>query len=220
MPVAVKFCGLTRPDDAEEAGRLGASFAGVIFAGGPRRVSPPEALAVLDAAGPGLERVGVFGAQGVPEIARVAAAARLDVVQLHADPTPELVADVRDGTGCQVWAVVRVMNDVLPGGLDELAAAADALLLDAHVADRLGGTGVPFDWGRVARRRQQLRGRRVVLAGGLTPDNVSAAISALVPDVVDVSSGVESAPGVKDHARMRAFVEAVRRAEPPAGGRC
>ncbi len=135
--------------------------------------------------------------------------ARLDVVQLHGDPTVADVSAARGETGAQIWAVVRV-TDAFPPGTDELLQAADALLIDAKVSGALGGTGVRVDWhaiqADVATRRDR---QRIVLAGGLAADNVGEAIRTIRPDVVDVSSGVEAAPGIKDHARMRAFAAAV-----------
>lgn len=206
--IEVKFCGLTRVEDAREAASLGASYAGVIFAGGPRQVAPPRARAILDGAAP-LQRVGVFARADAAHIADAAGVARLDVVQLHGDPTPEDVRRVREQLAKEVWAVVRV-DDRPPPALAELFDAASAVLLDARVEGALGGTGVAIAWPRVAEAvAAARRGRRMVLAGGLRPENVAAAVRALRPDVVDVSSGVESAPGVKDHARMRAFAAAV-----------
>ncbi|HEX6058989.1 MAG TPA: phosphoribosylanthranilate isomerase [Gemmatimonadaceae bacterium] len=208
MRVDVKFCGLTRAADALEAARLGAAYVGVVFAGGPRRVSPAVAAAILAEVPAGVARIGVIG-RGLPEaLAEQAAAAGLDGVQLHGDPDAAAVDAVRRCFGGSVWAVVRV-EDRLPAGFDALAAAADAVVLDTRVAGRLGGSGIAFDWGSVARQLDRRRPRRLVVAGGLTPENVADAVERLAPDVVDVSSGVESAPGVKDHARMRAFVGAL-----------
>ncbi len=209
---AVKFCGLTRPEDAALAGELAAGYVGVVFAGGPRQVSAERAVAVLDAAGDGPLRVGVFGNHPVPEIAEIAREARLDVVQLHGDPTPGQVATVRASTRCQVWAAVRVKKGELPGSMENLRSVADAVVLDAKVAGQLGGTGTPLDWMALAPSLARQSGAPVVLAGGLTAANVAHAIAAVAPAVVDVSSGVELSPGVKDHARMRAFANAVRKA--------
>lgn len=205
----IKFCGLTRPEDALVAGQLGASYVGVIFAGGPRQLSPTRAKEVLDACRSAAKRVGVFGAVSPGEVGRVAREVRLDVVQLHGDPGAAEIAAVRAETDALVWAVVRV-SGALPAEADELFDTADAVLIDSRVAGALGGSGVPVEWESIraglARRRV---GRQLVLAGGLVPENVARALAALEPDVVDVSSGVESAPGIKDHARMRAFAAAV-----------
>lgn len=208
----IKFCGLMRPEDAAFAGTLGAAYLGVIFAGGPRRLTVARAGEVLDGCGRGARRVGVFGRVAAEEIGRAVDEARLDVVQLHRDPTPDDVAAVRRVTSARIWAVARVA-DSLPREAAELLAAADALLIDARVSGALGGTGVAVEWEAIADALAGMRGgRTVILAGGLAPENVGRAIATLRPDVVDVSSGVESAPGIKDHARMRAFAAAVTRA--------
>lgn len=205
----IKFCGLTRAEDAALACELGAGYLGVIFAGGPRLVSIEQARKVLAGGATAARRVGVFGRAAPDEIARAVEGARLHVVQLHGDPTAEDIASVRVATGAEVWAVARV-GETLPPVIEELFEEADAVLLDAMVEGRLGGTGRAFEWTRVAPElRTRRRGRALVLAGGLRPENVADALVALEPDVVDVSSGVESAPGVKDHARMRAFAAAV-----------
>lgn len=209
MPAEIKFCGLTRAEDARMAAMCGARFAGVVFAGGPRTLAPAQAVSVLDGAGGALTRVGVFSASDAIEVSAIVRAARLDVAQLHGEPTVKLIRDVRAATGAQVWTVLRVEGAPDPDRLDELDGEADAIVLEARVPGKLGGTGVTFDWERAARGARPSRSRLVV-AGGLTPENVALAIAALAPDVVDVSSGVESSPGVKDHQRMRDFADAVR----------
>jgi len=213
---AVKFCGLTRLQDAAEGARLGARYLGAIFAGGPRLVSSATAAQIFSAgrAAAALSWqsvprcVGVMGTQSPSEIAELAGEASLDAVQLHADPTPEHVQRVREATGREVWAVLRVEGAALPPNAAELFAAADAVVLDAKVNGKLGGTGVALDWLALHDAAAAVRGAtRLVLAGGLTPENVTRAAEAMHPDVVDVSSGVEEAPGQKDHALMRAFAQ-------------
>jgi phosphoribosylanthranilate isomerase len=205
----IKICGLTRTVDAEFADAAGAAYLGVIFAGGPRERPVAEARATL--AGRRARKVGVFADQSPADIAAVCAAVGLDVVQLHAASDAERVSAVRAATGCEIWAVVRSADGTLPDGVDELADAADALLVDALVPGQLGGSGVVMPWGILGESLDAMeRGHRIVLAGGLTADNVGEAIHYVSPLIVDVSSGVESAPGIKDHARIRAFVAAVR----------
>jgi phosphoribosylanthranilate isomerase len=208
---AVKFCGLRRPEDAAEAVRLGAGYVGVIFAGGPRLVTIDQARTVLAATRDSdhVRRVGVFGADTPAEIARVVAEVGLDVVQLSADPDAETVDAVRGATGVEVWAAVRCTTE-FPPSASALFAHADAVLIDAKVDGKLGGTGRALPWEVIAPSISAMRtGQCFVLAGGLTPENVAQAIAVLQPDVVDVSSGVETAPGIKDHERMRAFVAAI-----------
>jgi phosphoribosylanthranilate isomerase len=204
----VKFCGLTRRHDADFAARVGARYCGVIFVrGGPRLVSVSQAAEILP---PRVTRVGVFGALGPEEIASIAASLALDVVQLHADPTVADVEGLRPHFGGAIWAAVRATGEELPVSAAALFAAADAVLLEARARGALGGTGTRLPWAAIAPAVARARGAsgRLVLAGGLTPDTVAGAIRMLSPDVVDVSSGVERSPGVKDHARMEAFAVA------------
>lgn len=210
MRVEVKVCGLTRANDARAAAELGARYIGVIFADGPRMLDPERARAVLDGGGSNVDRVGVFGETNTATIAAAVREARLDIVQLHADPHPDTVRAVRDATGARVWAVLRVDGKLTASALHELWASADALVLDSKVKGVLGGTGVSFDW-VAAREATHVRAGRLVVAGGLTAANVGEAIETLSPEVVDVSSGVESSPGIKDQARIADFIEAVRR---------
>lgn len=209
MPAEVKFCGLTRAADARVAAMCGARYAGVVFADGPRRLEPEEALIVLDAAGRDVARVGVFPDADAARIASVVRAARLDIVQLHGDPSARAVRKVRERTGARVWAVIRLAGAVPPARIEELDGEADAIVFDTLVSGRLGGTGRSFDWNAAAQGSRPRRSR-LVAGGGLTPENVAQLLAALSPDIVDVSSGVEERPGVKDHLRMRAFADAVR----------
>lgn len=188
---------------------LGASYLGVIFAGGPRLLTPERARAVLAERGTA-RTVGVFGAVPASDVGAVAAAVGLDVVQLHGDPDADTVDAVRRAFAGEVWAVLRCEGAELPAGVESLFRAADAVVLDAKVPGQLGGTGVTVPW---AALREVLAPWRelapLVLAGGLRPENVAEAAATLAPAVVDVSSGVERSPGVKDHERMRAFRRAV-----------
>lgn len=212
--VEIKFCGMTRAADAAFAAEAGATYIGVIFAGGPREVGAEAAGRILDAAGPGVRRVGVFGADFRGRIPLVTSTVPLDVVQLHADPTVEDLRDARRIFGGVVWAAVRVAGVTLPEGAVALFREADAVLLDPRVPGKLGGTGRQLPLGALAPAVERSRtgaAARLVLAGGLTPENVSEAVLTMLPDVVDVSSGVESSPGIKDHAKIGAFADAVRR---------
>jgi phosphoribosylanthranilate isomerase len=207
----IKFCGLTRRADAEQATALGAAYVGVIFAGGPRMRTLDEAAEVLTGAGPGVRRVGVFADQSAEEIGRIGEFLSLDVVQLHGAADRQRIRKIRDHFAGDIWPVVRVSNgQELARYAADLLDAGDALLLDAFVPGALGGTGVTLPWFDLASTLASVRGTKpIVLAGGLRPENVAQAIGALAPDVVDVSSGVESSAGIKDHDRMRAFRDAV-----------
>ena len=205
----VKICGLTCALDAEAADAAGASYLGVIFAGGPRACSPEDARAIL--AGRRARKVGVFADQGPAEIAGIASTAMLDVVQLHAVSSAGRVAAVRAATGLEIWAGVRTADGRLGEDAERLAEEADALLVDALVSGQLGGTGVAIPWLSLGEALDAMpMAARIVLAGGLTPENVAEAIDYVAPSVVDVSSGVESAVGIKDHTRVRAFIAAAR----------
>lgn len=207
-----KFCGITRPVDASLAADLGASYVGVIFAESRRKVDETQARAVFSAAGSGVKHVIVIGREPVDVIASKARAAGADVVQLHGGVTRKEVDDLRRQFNGEIWAVVGVEASAgnLPSEALQIADSVDAILLDTSVKGNTGGTGTSFDWSRLAGAVDSLAQRtRIVLAGGLNPENVGLAINILHPSVVDVSSGVEAAPGVKDSRRMKAFAEAV-----------
>lgn len=210
VSIEIKFCGLTRSEDAVEAVSLGAAYTGVIFAGGPRSLSPERAAAVLASVPATVGRVGVFAGQSADEIARTAEIVGLSVAQLHGARSATEIEDVRRKFGGRVWAVLRLANGELPHGIEDLLAAADAVVLDAYVPGVLGGTGVALPWDELSQQLDEIRrARPIILAGGLRPGNVGRAIASVSPNVVDVSSGVERAPGIKDHQRMRDFRDAV-----------
>jgi len=212
MHVGIKFCGLTRADDVEAAVALGCDYVGVIFAGGPRNRTLGQAASILRNAG-SARRVGVFGAPHATELSHYVTTVPLSVAQLHGDSSPRAVLAARAIGVTEVWSVVPVVGGALRPDAEELFQCADAVVLDTKGANGLGGTGRSFDWAAAAAVLGAVRRQaRLVLAGGLTPDNVAEAIAHLKPDVVDVSSGVESAPGVKDPILMSRFVEAVRSA--------
>jgi phosphoribosylanthranilate isomerase len=209
-PPAVKVCGLMRREDAAVAGEAGASYGGVILAPNYRRSVTPEAARVIFNGFQG-RRVGVF--VDAEEAALLAAAARAGIhaVQLHGDEAPEVAARVR-AHGYEVWKAVRVRGaDDVRAAFGRYAGAVDALLLDGYDPGAAGGTGTAFDWMQIAALRGELPdGVRLIAAGGLRPDNVAEAARVLRPHAVDVSSGVERAPGVKDPEAVRAFIRAVR----------
>ena len=207
MPVKAKICGLTRPEDAAAAVAAGASYLGVVFAGGPRRVTMTAAKEIA-AAGGSIPVIGVYGDQSVDEILRINEAAGLGGAQLHG-PYPRGAAAELRHRGLRVWRVVRIAE---PGDLDALGAAAldaDAVLVEPRVPHAAGGTGVSLDIALAREARSRLVGRTMVLAGGLTPETVGKAVALVRPEVVDVSSGVESLPGKKDPDKIARFMEAV-----------
>lgn len=206
---------MTRPEDAGLAAEIGAAYVGVVFADGPRRVTPAQGRKILDAAGSKVKRVGVFGTNDPGEIERASNEAELDIVQLHADPTSSDVAAVRGKFRGEVWAAIRLAGAHIPAYAELLFDKADAIVLDARTGPRLGGTGHALPWNELAVDLALDRGGcAVVLAGGLSPYNVVSAIKTLAPDVVDVSSGIESSPGIKDPWLMREFYAAATGTHP------
>jgi phosphoribosylanthranilate isomerase len=211
--VRVKFCGITRLEDAEEAVRLGAWAIGLNhWAESVRRVDPGTAVEISAAVRRRVQVVGVFVNPSLDELARAAEDESLAMLQLHGDEGPEFCREAARRTGCKVIKAMRVRSTA-----DVIAAEAyrvDFHLFDGHREGSPGGTGESFDWELLAGRRSAIP---MILAGGLTPDNVAEAISIVRPYAADVASGVESAPGVKDHALMAAFVEAAS-SSPVASG--
>jgi phosphoribosylanthranilate isomerase len=201
----VKICGLTRPEDAAVAVHLGAHYLGVIFAGGPRQIDPARARSIVEVAGR-VPVFGVFGSQGHAQILEVRDASGLAGAQLHDGVTPELVYQLKR-EGLQVVAVVKLAGTADLGRLAALAGLGCPLLIEPRVEGKLGGTGVPLPLSLAAQARARLAGHPMWLAGGLTPENVAEAVRVVRPDVVDVSSGVEQIPGIKDYQRMARFLE-------------
>lgn len=209
MAVEVKICGLTRAVDAALAVRSGAARLGVIFAGGPRRVTVPEAREVVHAAA-GVPVIGVFAPQDVDEILRIASQTGLRGVQFHrAATTAERTAIRR--AGYELWQVARVgsRNGPQDPVLDQ-ASELDVLLFEPPHPEGGGGHGIPLSLAAAAETRARIRECRVALAGGLRADTVAEAIRVVEPDLVDVSSGVEISPGTKDPELLSRFLERVR----------
>ncbi|MGH2862980.1 MAG: phosphoribosylanthranilate isomerase [Solirubrobacteraceae bacterium] len=208
----IKFCGITREQDAELAVSLDAWAVGMIMWPGSSRAVPLDRAAGLAAM---LKRraevVGVFVNPTLDEVAAIADAVGFTMLQLHGQEGPVFCAEVARRTGCRVIKAARVQ-----GRADIQALAAyhtDFHLLDSYRAGLPGGTGETFAWGLAAEHRRIAppKGQRVplILSGGLAPENVADGIAAVRPFAVDVASGVESAPGYKDGERMRAFAAAV-----------
>lgn len=211
--VEVKFCGMTREEDVRAAVDLGAAYVGAVMTESKRRVTPERAkslFAVLE--GSPVKSVGVFGDEPVEDVIDVARRAGCGVVQLHGrEHRPDDTDRLRNELDVDVWHVVRVGPAGVVAADRDGVGGADGVLLDTFAVSALGGTGQSFDWEAMAGEVRDLRfGRCLIVAGGLRPDNVRGAIDRLAPDVVDVSSGVESAPGVKDQGKMAAFMTAVR----------
>jgi phosphoribosylanthranilate isomerase len=207
MPVRAKICGLTRAEDAAAAVAAGADYLGVVFADGPRRVTTRAAAEVSGAAG-GVPVFGVFGGQSVDEILHLSRAAALQGAQLHGTYRREDAARLR-AEGLRVWRVVRLAGLDDLGALGDAVDHAEAVLVEPRVAHAAGGSGTPLDLALAREARARLAGAIMVLAGGLTPETVGTAVTLVRPDVVDVSSGVERLPGIKDPDKIVRFLEAV-----------
>ncbi len=202
MRPRVKICGVTRVEDALLAAELGAAAIGFIFwPGSPRYVDAARARLMAQALPPFVAAVGVFADQPVDDLRRIVETVKLGAVQLHGR---ESVADF-ESLGCPLIKTVAVGGGAAPPRLSEIPAHV-AVLLDADDAQRLGGTGRTIDWAIAAGIAAM---RPVILSGGLRPENVADAIRTVRPAAVDVASGVEREPGVKDAAKLKAFFEAV-----------
>jgi phosphoribosylanthranilate isomerase len=203
VTIQVKICGICDSDSAEGAVLAGADLLGFHFCRSDRRVTPETAKSIVD----GLSRrpaiVGVFIDQDVEEVRQIADFVGLDLLQLHGSEPAGYDA------GRPVMKVLKVKDGRIP----DAASWPDPIMLDSWSADQRGGTGQTWDWERA---RELVRRRRVFIAGGLQPGNVSSVVSTFQPYGVDVSSGVESAVRVKDPDKVRAFVRAVRLAEAPS----
>jgi phosphoribosylanthranilate isomerase len=203
--VKVKICGITNTGDAEAAISLGADALGfVFFKESPRYVSPKDAASIRKTLPSFVPAVGVFvneTAQGIEEIASVSG---IDLIQLHGDEPPEMCMRSR-----RVIKVIRVKSLESLSPLNEYKDKVSAFLLDTYTPDALGGTGRIFNWDIAVEAKQF---GRIVLAGGLTPDNVAQAVGYVKPYAVDVSSGVELRKGKKDHTKIRLFIERAKSA--------
>jgi phosphoribosylanthranilate isomerase len=202
----VKICGITRPEDAELAASLGAWALGfILWPRSKRPADPAVAAGIARALRRRVELVGVFVNPTLDEVVQAAETIGLTYVQLHGDEGPAFCTAVAERTGTRVIKALRIGS-----GADIRAAERyhTALhLLDAAAGAAYGGTGRTWDWDLVAQRHSKVP---LVLSGGLTPDNVAEAVTAVRPWAVDVSSGVESAPGIKDPAKLEAFFAAVQ----------
>jgi phosphoribosylanthranilate isomerase len=217
MPdIRVKICGLRTAADVAAVAQAGAAYMGLVFfAKSPRYVTLPQARDLALAAPPGLAKVALVVDADDATLDAIIEAMPLDMLQLHGHESPERVAELRARYGLPVMKAVGVADEGDLAAVFDYSLAADQLLIDAKPpknATLPGGNGLTFDWRLVAQRRWL---RPWMLAGGLTPDNVATAIRLTNARQVDVSSGVESAPGVKDPARIAAFVRAATQDGPP-----
>jgi phosphoribosylanthranilate isomerase len=221
MSLWVKICGNTSLADAQLAAEAGADAVGFVFAPSPRRVTPEQAAAIVLKLPPQLEKIGVFVDTTFDEIASTVETSELTGVQLHWDAQAELAAKlrVRFGDGLKILGVFH-FDAANAGAVLTFNAETDAILVDSRTPTVVGGTGQAYDWDAAWRTIfgawPSISGAsgqaKLIAAGGLAPDNVAEAIATLNPWGVDVVSGVESAPGRKDPAKVRAFIANARAA--------
>lgn len=217
-PPRVKICGLTRRADAAFAAQAGADYLGVILVPGtPRAVSVSQGRELTR--GLGVEVVGVLANPALEDAAAWALELGASVVQLHGEESPEFIRRLRQEGSWKIWKAVRVRDPrTLSEDLSVFSPLVDGILLDSWHPRRRGGTGRPFSWEEVEVMRDGFpEGIDLIAAGGLRPENVQEAVRRLRPRVVDVSSGVEEAPGIKDPERVAAFLKAA--GKPGKGGR-
>lgn len=211
LDIAIKFCGLTRPEDIRAAVAAGARYVGfVFFPRSPRSLTPEAARALALEVPPGVAKVALTVDADDAALDALLRDVPLDLLQLHGSESPARVAAVRQRTGLPVMKAIGIAETGDLGQIDVFEGVADQLLIDAKPpddADLPGGNGLAFDWRLLAGRRRWAK--PWMLAGGLTPENVAEAVRLTGARQVDVSSGVETAPGVKDAARMAAFAAAL-----------
>ncbi len=209
MPVQVKICGLTTPETLDAALKGGASHVGfVFFAKSPRNLTPEKAAALAARVQSKAQSVGLFVDPTADDIDRIRAQVHLDIIQLHGDETPAFVSRLRATSGLDVWKAIPVRTARDLAGAQAYLGAASLILYDAKPAegaDLPGGNGLRFDW-------ELLRGHRHdipwALSGGLDIGNITEAVRITGAPLLDVSSGVETAPGVKDVDKIAAFLKA------------
>jgi phosphoribosylanthranilate isomerase len=204
MSVKVKICGVTNIEDAFAAVDAGADALGFMFyEKSPRNVPAKVAAEIIRQLPPFVAKVGVFVNATEESVRNAIGECGIDTLQFHGDETPEF---------CRKFCPLKMYKAFRMENLESLTALpayqTDAWLLDSFVAGKLGGTGARFNWDLAIESKKL--GRPIILAGGLTPENVTDAVRKVQPFAVDVSSGVESAPGKKDHAKLRRFISAAK----------
>ncbi len=214
--IRIKMCGTTREEDVRAAVAVGIDALGFIFvAASPRRVTPPQAAKLIEAVPPFITRVGVFRDADEEEMKRIVDYCGLTQVQLHGNESPAVCRRLRSWRrGVSICKAVRIGRAAEPVDFRAFHDAVDSFLLDTYVKGVAGGTGRSFDWSVVASLDL---GKPLIMAGGLHADNVVTAIESLHPYAIDINSGVEEAPGRKDHVLLRRLVDNVRGFESAEG---
>ncbi|MDI6751652.1 MAG: phosphoribosylanthranilate isomerase [bacterium] len=196
LVVKVKICGITCKEDAEAAVNFGADAIGFVFADSPRRITSDKAREIISVLPPFIATVGIFVNEDEKEVRRIASFCGISILQFHGDETPSY---------CSKFP--RVIKAFRIKGREDIKRIreykAETWLLDTYQEEKPGGTGVTFDWSVACDLAKE---KRIILSGGLTPENVASAIKIVSPYAVDVSSGVEEYPGKKDHKKLEEFI--------------
>lgn len=205
--VWIKICGITNKKDALDAAALGADALGLVFADSPRRIEPETARQIIRALPAGIEKIGVFVNEGRAQVAEIAEYCGLTGLQFHGEETPQYC-------GCfQRYQVIKALRVREQPGKDSVEllvrnGGVKKILLDTYVPQQRGGTGKTFPWEIAA--QSAWGGVPVIIAGGLTPENVKIAVEIAKPFGIDVSSGVEKEPGIKDLRKLTCFMQKAR----------
>ncbi len=211
MTIQAKICGLMRPEDVETAVRYGADYLGfIVEAASPRRLTTAQAAALAGPVKGIVPRAAVTVNADDDMLSAIMSQMTPDYIQCHGDETPERIAEITRKFSVKIIKACAVACDDDMKRASEFSGAADLILFDAKPpkgSDVRGGHGIKIDWDIITRAPMP---RRFMLAGGLTPENIRAAINAVRAPIVDVSSGVETSPGVKDAAKIKAFMDAVK----------
>ncbi len=202
----IKICGITNREDALKAVELGVDALGFIFAPSPRRVEPEQAKKIISDLPPAVIEVGVFVNANLEEIEKISKDCRLDALQLHGKETPEYCDELNKLSSANLIKTFHLREEK---DLEKISDYnLEIICLDSYSEDKVGGTGKIFNWD-LAKRAKRFN-KKIILSGGLNPDNVQEAIAEVEPYMVDVSSGVERSPGKKDEQLMREFIRKAR----------
>jgi len=199
----LKLCGITNQQDASAAVELGVDALGFIFAKSPRQIEPEKARTIIGSLPPFIVSVGVFVNEAPEKIQQIAAFCGLDMIQFHGDETPEICGEFMP----RAIKAFQLKDESSLEQIKPYYGKVRALLFDTYSNEKRGGTGKTFDWDLAVKGR--VPGVPVILSGGLSPSNIGEAVSTVKPYAVDVNSGVEKSPGIKDHNLMEQLMEVI-----------
>lgn len=206
--VLVKICGITNTEDAVWAANLGADFIGLNFSAlSKRKVSLEKAKEITDQLPSFVKVAGVFVDPMLPELEKIIKVVKISIIQLHGNESPEFAKEIKEKFGLELWKAIRLSNENSLNSIQNFCGIADSLMLDTFNETNTGGTGQTFDWDLAIQAK--IYNCPLILAGGLNPENVQAAIKKVDPKGVDVASGVEKEnhPRKKDIEKLRLFIQ-------------